>query len=202
MAPTPQKQKQIAERQAQISKMYLEGKTQNEISLICHCAIGTVNRDLKIINARWLADATTNLAERKARELAKLDNLEGQAWISFFESKLTTERGQGQRKKPPQKKGDKIYETTSTFSKEIESAGDPRFMNIIADCIERRCRILGVDAPGKLELSGNDGGPIEYKNRSKIAIHELAVLLKANGVTMTDEEEPEPDEVNPARDED
>lgn len=189
MAVPPKKQKEMIDRQAKIAKMYLEGKTQIEIAIILKCAVGTVNRDLKILEKRWLESALSDTDKRKAEEIAKINRLEAQAWDSFFESRKVIEKGEGRRKKPPQKSGGKPSESTSHFSKQTISAGDPRFLSIISECIERRCRIIGIDAPGKIELSGRDGGAIEYETRSEIAIHQLAGLLKSNGVSLTDDDD-------------
>lgn len=199
MAVPKIKQKEMANRQAQIAKMYLEGKTQLEISVICKCSVGTVNRDLQILQKNWVESASADISEMKARELAKLDRLEAQAWESFFQSRKTTEKGSGKRR-PPQKPSDEPKESHSEFKKDIITAGDPRFLTIVADCIEKRCRIIGIDAPGKIELTGAAGGPIEYKDRSQMAIHQLAVLLKDQGIVFSDNDDEEP-EASPARDE-
>jgi hypothetical protein len=42
-----------------------------------------------------------------------------------------------------------------------ESAGDPRFLAGIQWCIEQRCKILGLLAAVKNELTGKDGGPVQ-----------------------------------------
>lgn len=34
---------------------------------------------------------------------------------------------------------------------------DPRFLNGVISCIDRRCKILGIDAPEKREMSGTIG---------------------------------------------
>lgn len=187
------KQKEMASRQSEISRYYLQGKTQLEIADLLSCSVGTVNRDLQILNKRWLESAQADINARKARELAKLDRLEGQAWESFFLSNRVIEKGQGKRKTPSAKSGGRDKESFNQFVKEVETAGDPRFLNIVADCIERRCRIIGIDAPGKIEVTGSEGKPIEYRDRSKIAIHQLAELLKNQGVSLTESDETDDD---------
>lgn len=37
---------------------------------------------------------------------------------------------------------------------------DPRFLDRVSWCIDRRVKLLGLDAPTKNEISGKDGGPI------------------------------------------
>lgn len=196
------KSKEIAHRRDKVATMYLRGHTQQAIADECDVSVGTINRDLQELNKKWVASADAAVDERKAKELAKLDALEAQAWESFFSSMKTVEKGQGKRKTPAQKRGAKPKESLSQFVKEIESAGDPRFLNIVENCIERRCRIIGIDAPGKVELTGKGGGPIEYKDRSNMAITALADMLRSSGVGLQDQEEDEPDENFNARSDD
>ena len=41
--------------------------------------------------------------------------------------------------------------------------GDPRFLEGIFKCIDKRCKMLGLDAPAKQEISGPNQGPIEVE---------------------------------------
>ena len=38
--------------------------------------------------------------------------------------------------------------------------GDPRFLKIALECVERRCKLLGLDAPEKHQHTGADGRPL------------------------------------------
>lgn len=44
--------------------------------------------------------------------------------------------------------------------------GDKRYLDVVLRCIDRRCKLLGLDAPAKQELSGPDGGPIRTEDVS------------------------------------
>ena len=44
------------------------------------------------------------------------------------------------------------------------SKRDPKFIASILSILERRAKLLGLDGPAKLELSGPNGGPIESAN--------------------------------------
>jgi len=44
------------------------------------------------------------------------------------------------------------------------SKRDPKFIAAILSILERRAKLLGLDGPAKLELSGPNGGPIESAN--------------------------------------
>ena len=45
--------------------------------------------------------------------------------------------------------------------------GDPRFLTVLDNCIERRCKILGIEAPKRLDLSSPEGQSIEVKHDLK-----------------------------------
>jgi len=45
-----------------------------------------------------------------------------------------------------------------------DSKKDPKFIASILSILERRSKLLGLDGPAKLELSGPNGGPIESAN--------------------------------------
>ena len=57
------------------------------------------------------------------------------------------------------------------------------------NCIDKRCKILGIDAPGRVELSGKDGQPLQVQEKMQMAIGSLAGLLKKNNISLTDEDE-------------
>jgi hypothetical protein len=48
--------------------------------------------------------------------------------------------------------------------------GNPAFLAGVMSCIERRCKLLGLDAPAKAELTGKDGGPVQVDAIVKSAI--------------------------------
>ena len=43
------------------------------------------------------------------------------------------------------------------------SSGDPKSIFAVVKLMERRAKYLGLDAPSKVELAGDGGGPIETK---------------------------------------
>ena len=77
---------QIEDDRREIASLYLQGKTQQAIAERLGMTRQMVGYDLKAIQRRWREDTSRNLDEDKARELAKLDELERthwQAWEDF-----------------------------------------------------------------------------------------------------------------------
>ena len=73
----------IAERRKTVASLYLQGKFQAEIAKEVNVDRGTVSRDLKAIEAEWARSGVMDLDVAKARELAKNDEVERQAWAAW-----------------------------------------------------------------------------------------------------------------------
>jgi hypothetical protein len=152
---TSQDKFRIAERRKTVASLYLQGKFQDEIAQVVKVDRGTVSRDLKAVQQEWLKSGVMDLNVVKARELARLDEIEREAWDAWRKSQKDAETmevtgtAQGGKSKP-----DKVKKITKG------QAGDSRFLAIVLECQKRRAEILGLDAPKKLEHGGIDGGPI------------------------------------------
>lgn len=117
---------QIARDRLRMSDLYLQGQLQADIASELGLSEATVSRDLKVLHKEWLAGSQVGFSKARARELAKIDRLEREYWEAWKRS-----RTGGQ-------------------------AGDPRFLTGIQWCIERRCKIMGIDAPTKMDLRINE----------------------------------------------
>jgi len=150
---------QLARDRRRIADLYLQGWTQVDIADETRLSQATISRDLKALQSDWLESALIDFNAAKARELAKIDRLEREYWTAWERSceDAETIRQEGKGKKgedgklvPP----DKIVRTAKG------QAGDPRFLAGVQWCIERRCKILGIDAPQRTELTGADGSDL------------------------------------------
>lgn len=141
---------------AKIAQAYLVGKTQAEIAIEFKVTQQQINYDLKVLQDRWVKSSLIAIDEAKGRELAKLDNLEREYWAAWLDSKkefrgTTAERTRG-----------KNFGTKVQIKKERRD-GDPRYLDGVMSCIERRCKIIGLDAPIKTELKAAIGKiEVEY----------------------------------------
>ena len=132
MAANKRTRIQIEDDRREIASLYLQGKTQQAIAERLNMTRQMVGYDLKAIQRRWREDTSRNLDEDKARELAKLDELERTHWQAWEDS-----------------------------LEQEDKHGNPAYLRGVIDCIDRRCKLLGLDSPQKLEHSGKDGGPIQ-----------------------------------------
>ena len=139
-----------------ITGHYLKGVYQSEIAKILGLTQGQISQDIKTIQARWRKSTTFNLDEHKAMELAKLDELERTAWDAW-------EKSTGERTKARQVKSGEAVMSASMEKEQRD--GNPAFLDTVLKCIDRRVKILGIDAPAKIESrtvdkDGNDVLPV------------------------------------------
>ena len=134
-----------------ITAYYLKGEYQSAIAEKLGVTQQQISLDIKTIQARWRKSTTFNLDEHKAKELAKLDELEREYWRAWLSSteERTRERNKTTGTKTPQ---GAIQSARGEVSKETEQRdGNPAFLTGVLSCIDRRVKILGLDAPVKGE---------------------------------------------------
>lgn len=93
--------------------------------------------DLKEIEAEWMNRAQVSIAAKKAKELALLEYVADEALDAWKEAR--------------KKKGQKHAAA--------------RFLNVIRECSADRRKILGLDKPSRMELTGPDGKPLEMASK-------------------------------------
>jgi hypothetical protein len=141
-----------------IAELYLKRKSQAFIGAELGLTQQTVSNDIREIERRWLASALRDFDVAKSEELARIDEVERQAQDAWERScgnktvKTVEQIGSREKKSLKQEKRD----------------GNPAFLQLVLQCIERRCKLLGLDAPAKHEHSGPNGTPeriiVEYVN--------------------------------------
>ena len=145
----------IRRDRAQIAALYCQGVLQIEIASRLGLSQQQVSYDLLAVRRQWLESSLRDFNSAKAEQLAKLDRIEGAAWEAFERSRQTKEITVQARDLTPNGDTDRVS------VKKENQVGDPRFLEICHKCVERRCRILGLDAPEKRELTGPNGQPLE-----------------------------------------
>lgn len=159
-----------------ITDLYLQGKFQSEIATILGVSQQQVSYDLAAIQRRWRTDTAINLDEAKQKELARVDKLERtywDAWERSLEEKVKTRTEQSTNGKATGKDGD-IGKTAKASVEKESLLGNPAYLAGVMSCIERRCKMLGIDAPLRNEHTGKNGGPVETESR-------VTIYLPTNG---------------------
>jgi hypothetical protein len=99
----------------------------------------------------------------KAQELAKIDEVERRAWDAFERSQQEKQIATQEEHQVPftvtEKDADgnlvTVVKTKTRKHLQIRregQSGNPAFLNTILTCIERRCAILGLDAPKRFTV--------------------------------------------------
>ena len=172
---SPKRTKAERERDREyIARLYLQRKTFREIAGVFNdeqdergytLSYVQIYNDFKAVEKQWIDDSKEHIDKIKARELARLDEIEREAFNAW---KLSI--GVNVTKKGKQKTS--LTGVDSTVEKiERELNGDPRYLQIILQCQDRRAKLLGLDSPQKLDHT-TDGKPLESSKNP------VAVLLE------------------------
>lgn len=147
-----------------IAALYLKGKRQSDIAAELGVTQPQVSYDLKEIHKRWRESSLVDINEAKHRELARIDELERtywEAWARSCEEKTKTRT----------KKTLGGNATEASIEKD-QMLGNPAFLAGVQWCIERRCKIFGIDAPIKSDVTSN-GEKITAISIVKMPVDEL-----------------------------
>lgn len=143
---------------AKIAKLYFEGRTQADIAKELNITQQQVSYDLKTLQTRWVEAGKEFIDAAKGRELAKIDNLELEYWKAYRLSQKEFRSVSAKRNREDIIKNDdgkRIGKITELTLKKETRIGEAKYLSGVAWCIERRCKLLGLDAPTKTELSGD-----------------------------------------------
>lgn len=152
----PKRSHYEAERdRLEISALFLRGCTHQEITNEINkkyysndpLSRQSISREISVILNHWRKDRAYNIDQQRAAELTKTDNLESTYWGAWERSMLDA-----QKKTEKSILGDGILRNEESIVTEPQ-VGDPRFLQGIQWCIERRCKLLGLDAPVRQDIT-------------------------------------------------
>lgn len=148
-----------AKDRLEVIEYYLKGKNYRDIAKmisddreysISHVAVGN---DVKFVLNEWKKTRDDKVELYLTIELAKIDKLEREYWEAWEKSKVDWE--QKAAKIIKNKDGKEIGGVLSreeTSVKHFTEFGDPRFLQGVERCIEKRIALLGLDAEKTLTL--------------------------------------------------
>lgn len=127
------------------ARMYLQGATQAAIAKHLGVTQQTVSNDLKEIRIRWRESSIRDFDAIKEEQLAKINLAESQYWQEWERSKET---------KITKRNEDGLTDK-GALTKEViieeQKCGDPRYLDGVMKCIERRCALIGLDSELKYQ---------------------------------------------------
>jgi DNA-binding CsgD family transcriptional regulator len=126
----------ILERRREVAVMFRQGYAQWEIAAAMGLHPRAVSRDLEAVQEQLRADTKGQLADKIAGELARLAEIERQAWEGWNKSRENAETRRARSR-------GRVAETERVVRGQ---SGDPRFLGTVLASIARRCGLLGLDA--------------------------------------------------------
>jgi hypothetical protein len=153
---------EIERDRVMIARMYVRGKSQHEMMLTLNAvykdrliSAQTVNADLQAIRGAWLQSTLVDFNTAKAKELARLDETEREAWEAWERSKdkhVRIEYDVADDQVPFSM--DKIANVHRTRKHKVIEAtvGDIKYLEMVERMIKMRCDILGLFEAKKLQI--------------------------------------------------
>ncbi len=178
----PKRTREERERDLErIAQLRLQGYTQTQIAEQLSLSRQQIGYDIKTLEKRWQETANEAVEVHKAREVAKMDNLERTYWDAWWQSlgetivTTTTDESGGLNKKgepadPKQKKTVRVEDLN----------GDPRYLQGALDCSKARREILGLNAPTEV----THGGTVTFADLVKEAAERREREAGTNGTPV------------------
>lgn len=123
-------------------------------------SLQTVHKDINRLLAEWRETRIEDVDLAVQLELERIDDIIKEAWEAWVKSKEDYEKVRAkQQAVPGSSDGDnEISVVKMEQSKEnVQSCGDPRFLEVIHRNLMERRKLLGLYASTKTEITGRDG---------------------------------------------
>ncbi len=124
--------------------MYLHGASRETISSTLGIAIKTVETYIRMSHMSWRDTSGIDMDQAMGEQLAKIAEVERESWQAWKDSKRTVSIPIPQPSLRQRLRSDAVR---------INLPGDPAFLAIVLKCIDRRCRVLGLDGPHKIDIT-------------------------------------------------
>lgn len=118
-------------------------------------SISQIQKDISIIRQEWRDRKRENIDTYLNEVLDVLDATHREAYGEWLRSKRDHERRIGK-----QKTGGANGSTEEKSLMQEGQTGDPRYLAIVMQAIERKCKLLGLDAPTKITGPDGEGVPL------------------------------------------
>lgn len=192
---------------AKLARLRLFGHTQTECAEKLGVSQATISRDLDTIVKGWKAEAVADMESIKAKELAKLDALEVEAYNAWVGSKAESQKTTVEERPGRQSSKDADADKPAKGSKHIKiekqrSDGDPRFLQALLAIQDRRAKIQGFDVPVKFDGTVTNKATIDASALSNEAISEILAARDALALAEASKDTTQPPAAIPTDDSD
>lgn len=169
MAPRKRTEAQISVDFIEIENLSLQGYNSREIAeILSKSRDYTLSRqqvqyDIDKLDEIWKAETVSEIDSAKRRILAEIKDLQKEYWEAWQRSLKDAESQIVEQKGAITEKDGKSTRKVTPIrgiKKTEGQSGNPAFLRGVEWCIAKRCEILGLDAPKKMEHTGKDGQPL------------------------------------------
>ncbi len=141
---------QIAKDRIEIMDYYLKGKNYRDIAKLISAdrkysiSYTTIGNDVKFVLKEWKETREDKMELYITIELAKIDKLEVEYWEAWEKSKQDYDQVSGKIVKRGPKSTTMDYK--EEVIKKFVEYGDPRYLQGIERCVQKRIDLLGLEA--------------------------------------------------------
>lgn len=187
------------ERNQAIIEQHLRGDTYYTIGKRYGITQARVSYIVKEARLKWNAMKIADYSLFAAEELQRIQRVENAAHLAFIKSclpriKLVEPKGVKMTKAQREKFYKDAQRERDAIMKELKALplnelilrdearmGEIKLFETVLRCIDRRIKLLGLDAPDRIALEGKDGKPIEVSTSDPVQ-----ELNKFNGLPIAD----------------
>jgi transcriptional regulator with XRE-family HTH domain len=143
----------VRDREQRAWQLSAQGKGQTEIAAALGVSQSAVSQILKRVSLRVQGEMTGAIAQTKAQQCARLDHVYSQAMTAWDESRKPRSLSR-RRRRTTAATGQPLEE--ETINQAESSAGDPQFLLAALAALAGKRKLLGLDAPKKIDRTLND----------------------------------------------
>lgn len=151
-APKTKSKAETTLLRAQIAGRYVRGDEQATIAQALGLTQPAISYHLQIIEAEWARQYAAAIDAAKWAQLARVDELERTYWQAWADSREAINRQTQTADVPDPSKPARPSRVVQVTE---ERSGDPRWLAGVQWCIETRCKILGLWAPERRDVTSN-----------------------------------------------
>lgn len=168
---------------ARVAELYLKAIGPTAIAKEIGVSTQQALNYIKMLEKRWRESSMRDFDAAKGLELAKLDHLEMTYWEAWERSCLDTTQTQTIVVPGKDDKGNDVPKRLRQTVRKTETLGDPRFLDGVFKCIDRRIKILGIDAAERhiVEARGGAENALSQRLAKYAVILGTAIVADAQG---------------------
>lgn len=157
-------------RRQEMIQLYRDGFTQQYIADQMGCTRENIAMQLKRVRIEWLSQSLIDLAERMAVEESQIVEVQNKAVLAWYKS-CTPKVKRTEKVKD----GEEGQETEHSVTDENQ-CGDPRYLEVMLKCIERRCKLFGISTEDTLTIRGDPANPIKVEGPELVTFEQLNAM--------------------------